>query len=1098
MNLTTYSLSAIRTPTATYPDGFYEYNQSSVIYEQGLNLNKIEALTNVYDSSINNYTSQYLTGYKRLGDFIIPSKKNANLKTITTPLILNSLTDTSIPKVLNVNINQDNSTYFNILSTVNFNNNSNFFELEVISEKYIRVLHNTGSGYLTLNVLSNNNVAFAEYSSSYVVSMADGPDIFRYSLDANGYLQLIKYYYDIAYIVCLEGNNLVLNNILSAIDNRSTSLFKIYYNFNNIEPKLRSSWISYDSAKQNSLEIAPLKSNFNNSNQYLLHTNYNEISDTFTMNHIALNNNKSEKGFIKRGTSTTVGDANAPGAAFREYTALRTGNDQEKGDDHISLSYVWYDKDIQVYSGKDTYFTTPSSLYPYDRLNINDTKFVQNGSLGASSPLFADKIKSVRSNNKTFNNGRYLFTWLSGGGINTTGLWVDRYYYPDRISKVQTLSAIPVYTPSFYDPIDSLQYPFRDTQSFVFDKKSDLTIEPNTMYVYTRASEQEIVDSISNLTPLVNGFTNLYDTRNVSLPCSATDVVYDGTTYNKFNVKQEINCSSQFTISFDIYIDPSSTYGYSIANSDREFSILNDIKITPFITLQSGNKVYVYNTDFVLINTIEFDSTVKEVIVDTSLQDFFVVCNNNLLYKVNLIGNKIKLENVPIIGPATSYKNYTQDSKYIYFLINTSGRVLRVEKRTFHYSYIESRPLNLYVNDVTQSKQRGLIIYENILYGVPGENVKYLTEGEIYYLVNNTQLWYYNLYTDSVLLLFCAGSTINDFEITPDNQIVIITDNNWYQYTTNRQYVLSGTTTNFAPSSFKNIHVDTIREYSDIGLNEFVTVLSLTGSDMISSTQGDLIATNIKTGETFSLGISGVYFADVSTARQKYNFTNYNRFKTLTDNNLSFNMTLTNYLSSEDIFTSNINVALSDLSIGFHKFTYRFDADQGNISLFVDGNLYENQTISPAKYHIQQIFKEELYFGTVGITNGLDLATLLRQPGYYVSNYNKDLRNLVIYNKALSQDEIFALSFTTNKVDDLILSLPYGQRNNFEEIERYFKYSPITSSKSINIYVKNTQITNNTLRDNIRNAILEEVTSTLPVGVRVNDIKFIDFNNDTV
>ena len=80
-----------------------------------------------------------------------------------------------------------------------------------------------------------------------------------------------------------------------------------------------------------------------------------------------------------------------------------------------------------MYSGKDTYFTTPSSLYPYDRLNINDTKFTQNGSLGANTPLFADKIKSVRSDGKNFNNGRYLFTWLRGGDAKTPGVWVDRY-----------------------------------------------------------------------------------------------------------------------------------------------------------------------------------------------------------------------------------------------------------------------------------------------------------------------------------------------------------------------------------------------------------------------------------------------------------------------------------------------------------------------------------------------------------------------------------------------------------------------------------------------------------------------------------------------
>ena len=1097
MNLTTYSLSAIRTPTATYPDSFYKYNQSTVVYEQGFYINKIEALTNVYDSSINNYTAQYLTGYRKLGDFITPQKKNSVLRTITTPLIINNLSDTSQPKVLNINIRQ-NGSFFTILDDVNYENNGSFFELEIINDRYLRVLHNTGSGYLALNVLSGSyNVSFDDFISTSISISSNGPDIFKYTLDENGYLQLIKNIESNLYLVCLEGSSLVLQNILSASKTRTTSLFKIYYNYSNIEPKLKSSWVSYDTAKQNTLFINPLRSNLDKSNQYLLHTNYNEITDSFTLNYLTLDNNRSEKGFIKRGTSMTVGDELTPGTVFREYTTLRTGNDQEGGDDHISLSYVWYDKDIFVYSGKDTYFTTPSSLYPYDRLNINDTKFTQNGSLGANTPLFADKIKSVRSDGKNFNNGRYLFTWLRGGDAKTPGVWVDRYYYPDRLSKLQTLTSIPVYTPSFYDPIDSLQYPFRDTQSLVFDKKSDLTLEPNTKYVYTRSSEQDIRNALSNLTPIINGFDNYYSLRNTALPCSSANVLYDGTKYNKFNIKKDVNCSSQFTIAFDLYIEPGIWYGYSIANSDREFSILNDIKITPFITLQCGNKVYMYNTDFVLINTVTFESDVKEVILDKSLQDFFVVCTNNLLYKVNGLGNKIKLEMVPIIGPNTGYKNYTQDSKYLYFLVNTAGKVLRVDKNTFYYDFITSTPLQLYVNDKSQ-KQRGLIIYNNILYSTPGETVKFITAGEIYYLVNNKELWYYNLITNKVKLLFGSGTSINDFDITVDNKIIILTNNKWYIYTTDRELVTTGTTTAFATSSFKSIHIDTVREHTDTGIGTFTTVLALTGSNMIDSLSGDLVAIKLNTGEVYNLGLSGTYFADVDTARFKYAFTNYNRFKPLTDYNISFNMTLNNYLSSEDIFTSSINVDLTDLSIGYHKFTYRFDAAQGNISLFVDGDLYKNQSMPPGKYQLQQIFKEDLYFGAVGITNGIDLATHLKQPGYYISNHKNEIRNLVMYSKALSQDEVFALNFEGKKVDDLVLSVPYGQRNNFEEIERYFKYSPVTSSKSINIYVKNTKIANSALKSNIKNAILEQVTSTLPVGVKVNDIEFIDFNNDTV
>ena len=191
MNLTTYSLSAIRTPSATYLDSFYEYKQSPTVYEQGFTFNEIDALNGVYDSSINNYTSQYLTGYKKLEDFIVPSRKDSVLRNITTPLILNNLTDTSIPKVITLNRQLDNSTYLTTLTAVDFGSNGSFFELDIFSDKYLRVLHNTGTGYYVLSARSTNEVAFGTDVSSLLGNYENEGDIFRYLLDSTGYINTI-------------------------------------------------------------------------------------------------------------------------------------------------------------------------------------------------------------------------------------------------------------------------------------------------------------------------------------------------------------------------------------------------------------------------------------------------------------------------------------------------------------------------------------------------------------------------------------------------------------------------------------------------------------------------------------------------------------------------------------------------------------------------------------------------------------------------------------------------------------------------------------------------------------------------------------------
>jgi hypothetical protein len=274
--------------------------------------------------------------------------------------------------------------------------------------------------------------------------------------------------------------------------------------------------------------------------------------------------------------------------------------------------------------------------------------------------------------------------------------------------------------------------------------------------------------------PLISSFTNYYTTNNVSIPYSSDNILYDGTKYNKYNIKDPINCSSQFTISFDLFVDPGTTYGYSIANSSREFTILNDTKITPFITLYQDNIVYIYNTDYTLIKTVTFDTDVRDIIVYKPLNVFFVICSNGFLYKVNELGNKLKREVIPVYG----YKNYTQDDNYIYFLIDISGKVIKVNKNTFDYSIVYPTMLPLYADDPIQGKHRGLIVYNDILYSIPGERFKYKNANEIYFLLHNKQLWYYNLIKNTSRILFDTSSNINDFALTTDNNIIILTDTN--------------------------------------------------------------------------------------------------------------------------------------------------------------------------------------------------------------------------------------------------------------------------------------------------------------------------------
>ena len=78
-------------------------------------------------------------------------------------------------------------------------------------------------------------------------------------------------------------------------------------------------------------------------------------------------------------------------------------------------------------------------------------------------------------------------------------------------------------------------------------------------------------------------------------------------------------------------------------------------------------------------------------------------------------------------------------------------------------------------------------------------------------------------------------------------------------------------------------------------------------------------------------------------------------------------------------------------------------------------------------------------------------------------------------------------------IDELVLSIPAGQRNNTEEIERLFRFSQTSSSKVIDINIKNLKVEDTDFRQNIINDILSQARSLLPAGVYINNINFIDF-----
>jgi len=1103
------SVSSIAFPEATYSDRFVTFKQTKSNLEQQFNVTSIHALSGALDTRINNYSSLYLSDKNLLSNFIeLSSLDSSNLQTVTTKLAFyrgldkdleylymfdtNSLSATDIQKPVGVKTLTDVNAFAN-----NFN-----FELEVVDSRLLRIKHNNGRSDYFLNYdTSSNSVVFYNYDEDISLVTSERLDTFRYNIDDDGYLQIYKFINDELKVLSLSGNMLTFTQLVSSSLNRNiNNLIFIDYNNDTVPSSINNSFISYNNNDRDRLIINTSNSSYDNNGQYLLHTNYNTISsDRLDLNYLTLDNNRSEYSFIKRGSNMFDTPFGIPSFDYRDYNTLHSGNEQERGTEKLQLNYVFYDKDIAIKNGADTFFTAPSSIYPYERLNVNDSTFAANGAFAGPSPILADKLYVKRSHSDQYNNGRYLCTWLSAGNLAQQGVWVDRYYYPDKITKLEALSSTALFTPSFIDSVDSINLGVTNellVKEKFFDKKSDAAITPSVNLKYERVGKDTISDIVESSSPLMSSFDNYYisktvggEVQNICYSCDDNTFNFDGTFYSKLSVYESINKSKSFSLSFDLWVDPNLQYGYQLLgnNTNAGFGLFQDQTSTPFLHIVSGNELYIYNSDNVLLNKVTFIRKIKDVFKRGALDEFIIACNGNLFYRVDAQGNKLRLE---CSSEILNYIGYHQEDEFVDF-IDTEGTVHRLDVLTLESQTITAAEFDVYKNELCLYDN--VIIRDNVDYKLPGSKTRWENDETIFYVIDKYVVKHN--FRNGPESFLKSSNVINDINII-DNTIHIATDNKLYQYNTSGVFGLSAdissavTSTGTNPlSSGSVLTIDYVNQYIS-GSQSLYPVL------LCESDNKDLF---IVKGIGSQLSATQLLNSDQTAIKRDNNtrdvrITNYNTlYRTLNAKSLDFKLTLQNYLDSEDYTTKTISFDTSNLLTGYHNFTFRFDSIQGNMTLYLDGNIYQNLTLAPGKFQIQNIFKDELYVGSAGFQDGTDLATYLKQPEYF---YSKDMqvKNLFVYDRAISTTLVYALYLLEQTVDDIVLSLPAGQRVNKTQIEKYFKFDRHNSSNSIDIVIRDLSITDESVRSQIRTSILSEASSILPVGTKINDIKFKNYS----
>jgi len=331
--------------------------------------------------------------------------------------------------------------------------------------------------------------------------------------DINGNNNLVKKTDDTLTFVGLSADNktLILNNYFKVSRNNEYIL--------NRTPN--SSFITY---LNNSNDIDYSKSVFDLNNNFLIHSPYSsEYKDVIVLkNQLSVNETfTNAQNLLSSGYDIAVDN-------FRNYTSITSPIDSENSSE-INLNYVFYNKPYVIRQGI-TEFDAPSSMYPFSNLNINDSRFIDAGAYAFDTPLYADKVFQLNTNNYANDGKTYLCTWLSGS--NSNKVWVDRYYYPDLISKRAALSQKGVFDITYEQAIEKLiatnsSLSSTIAKTAIFDKRSDLSFKPNQKYTYHRFDNSAIFETIS-----------------------ATNTVACGVNIVPYNYQSLINDSGKVTISF--------------------------------------------------------------------------------------------------------------------------------------------------------------------------------------------------------------------------------------------------------------------------------------------------------------------------------------------------------------------------------------------------------------------------------------------------------------------------------------------------------------------------------------------------------------------
>lgn len=832
---------------------------------QGMVLNKYKFFENLNDFKVKNFSVNVLTDEIDFNDFFIYDlNKRFKFLDYNTTLPFNAFNSLSSSSFLNFDRkgNFDNSDIYFDFSD---NGDNQFFLLDFIDDNFctIKGVDNGIEKFIT--VLEDNPSTPVEFSVLKTQYIQSSSFMFEYDFDINNlYITLFKTLSsgDFKVLAPLSGELTLQTPNNDTVQNGT---IKISEQQSLIKKDDINSFVFYDKDKKISDEtLKNRKNNFLGWFPYEITSLSGNVeekqSQRFinTIDFINLRNQISNDSFVNPLLPLSGNETSQ-----RKYTSLLNVDNKEFENEEILLGYNFYTKEYNFLSDKYTKFTLPDTLFPFRRLNINDSNLSKAGSYAGNSPYFSDKVFKLLDANKnanagagdlnnlfllqdngflllqngfklgnedyndpkaTENSGTFLCSWLSGNE-DEEGVWYDRYYNPQKVSYLTAITGVQ--EQAFEYKSQAKQFFAENSINSVFyDIKSNLVFQPRSTYYYQRLGGKYINDVINGL-----DYRILKDTFNVKLSGQELldrDVLvfdkkgFDITDFNLVKLKD-------FNISFDLNLDKlNSLDTYQMVGNLYQdgFSLKSNFYFTPFIFLPEGNKLYIYDSKFNLLTVNEYPSIteIKDVLYLEQHNDIVLVCNDRIL-KTSFTGEVLdqRLENTTIFGDKnindllTGYKN-----RYFY----DYNKVIFTKEGDDELESLDLNSLSL-SSTIDGSLSSGSSIIQDAsgnLIPLIGYNGKYLTDSVGVSLTGTgviDTILFQNIVESQETNLGSLSTNKNVYDINTFNEKLYIQsfDNNkngFIHVFSSERDLLS--TINLSTSAASGINIDFINENGEIKL----------------------------------------------------------------------------------------------------------------------------------------------------------------------------------------------------------------------------------------------------------------------------------------